>query len=120
MGEEKTNPFYNLPKKVWDVLLIIFIAVAIVSILTDGILFLYRVERVVKLALGITGIISAFIVLLLMLYSYIPAVKSKWEKQKIDAMLNDPRNAEYIAKYTQAKEDEVQKVEEDDTVSNEN
>ena len=120
MGETKTNPFYNLPKKVWDVLLIIFIAVAIVSILTDGILFLYRVERVVKLALGITGIISAFIVLLLMLYSYIPAVKTKWEKQKIDAMLNDPRNAEYIAKYTQAKEDEVQKVEEDDTVSNEN
>ena len=101
-------------------MLIIFIAVAIVSILTDGILFLYRVERVVKLALGITGIISAFIVLLLMLYSYIPAVKTKWEKQKIDAMLNDPRNAEYIAKYTQAKEDEVQKVEEDDTVSNEN
>ncbi len=120
MGDKKTNPFYNLPKKVWDVLLIIFIAVAIVSILTDGILFLYRVERVVKLALGITGIISAFIVLMLLLYSYIPAVKAKWEKQKIDAMLNDPKTAEYIAKYTQAKEDEVQKVEEDDTVSNEN
>ena len=119
MGDNKTNPFYNLPKKVWDVLLIIFIALAIVSILTDGILFLYRVEKVVKLALGITGIISAFIVLLLMLYSYIPAVKAKWEKQKIDAMLNDPRNAEYIAKYTQAKE-ETQEVEEDDTVSNEN
>ena len=119
MGDNKTNPFYNLPKKVWDVLLIIFIAVAVISILTDGILFLYRVERVVKLALGITGIISAFIVLLLMLYSYIPAVKTKWEKQKIDAMLNDPRNAEYIAKYAQAKE-ETQEVEEDDTVSNEN
>ena len=119
MGDNKTNPFYNLPKKVWDVLLIIFIAIAIISILTDGILFLYRVERVVKLALGITGIISAFIVLLLMLYSYIPAVKTKWEKQKIDAMLNDPRNAEYIAKYAQAKE-ETQEVEEDDTVSNEN
>ena len=34
-------------------------------------------------------------------------------------MLNDPKTAEYIAKYTQAKEED-QEVEEDNTVSNEN
>ncbi len=117
MGEEKNNPFYNFPKKVWEILLIIFIAIAIASILTDGILFLYRIERVVKLALGITGIISAFIVLLLLLYSYIPGVKNKWEKQKIEQMLNDPRNAEYIAKYAQASE-ETEDAEEENTDNN--
>jgi len=98
MEEKKDNAFYNLPKKVWDILVIVFMVIAIATILCDGLLFLYPVPRTTKLGVGLTGVVSAFIVLLLLIYSYIPKVKAKWDAQKIEQMINDPRNAEIIAK----------------------
>ena len=113
MEEKKDNAFYNLPKKVWDILVIIFMVVAIATVLCDGILFLYPVPRVAKLGVGLTGVASAFIVLLLLIYSYIPKVKAKWEAQRIESMVRDPRNAELIAKIQKDNEDAIKETLED-------
>ena len=100
MEEENVNSFYKMPKKVWDILVAIMLVIAIAAVICECVFYFVYVKKPVRLAIGIVGIMSAFFMVLLLVYSYLPKVKRIWEEQKIQIMLQDPRNQELIAKYT--------------------
>lgn len=100
MEEENVNSFYKMPKKVWDILVAIMLVIAIAAVICECVFYFVYVKKPIRLAIGIIGILSAFFMVLLLVYSYLPKVKQIWEEQKIQIMLQDPRNADLIAKYT--------------------
>ena len=98
--DENVNAFYKMPKKVWDILVSIMLVIAIAAVICECVFYFVYVKKPIRLAIGIVGIMSAFFMVLLLVYSYLPKVKKIWEEQKIQIMLQDPRNADLIAKYT--------------------
>ena len=98
--DENVNAFYKMPKKVWDILVAIMLVIAIAAVICECVFYFVYVKKPIRLAIGIVGIMSAFFMVLLLVYSYLPKVKKIWEEQKIQIMLQDPRNADLIAKYT--------------------
>ena len=98
--DENVNAFYKMPKKVWDILVAIMLVIAIAAVICECVFYFVYVKKPIRLAIGIVGIMSAFFMVLLLVYSYLPKVKKIWEEQKIQVMLQDPRNADLIAKYT--------------------
>ena len=100
MEEENVNSFYKIPKKVWDILVAIMLVIAIAAVICECVFYFVYVKKPIRLAIGIIGILSAFFMVLLLVYSYLPKVRQIWEEQKIQIMLQDPRNADLIAKYT--------------------
>ena len=111
--DENVNSFYKMPKKVWDILVAIMLVIAIAAVICECVFYFVYVKKPIRLAIGIVGIMSAFFMVLLLVYSYLPKVKKIWEEQKIQTMLQDPRNADLIAKYTsQNSQDEISEYEE--------
>ena len=111
--DENVNSFYKMPKKVWDILVAIMLVIAIAAVICECVFYFVYVKKPIRLAIGIVGIMSAFFMVLLLVYSYLPKVKKIWEEQKIQIMLQDPRNADLIAKYTsQNSQDEISEYEE--------
>ena len=113
MEEENVNSFYKMPKKVWDILVAIMLVIAIAAVICECIFYFVYVKKPVRLAIGIIGIMSAFFMVLLLVYSYLPKVKKIWEEQKIQVMLQDPRNQELIAKYTSKDSQDVDSIDEE-------
>lgn len=108
--EENVNSFYKMPKKVWDILVAIMLVVAIACVICECVFYFYYIKKPIRLGIGIVGIVSAFLMVLLLVYSYLPKVKKIWEEEKIEAMLQDPRNADLIAKYTSKDSDEDEEI----------
>ena len=112
--EENVNGFYKMPKKVWDILVAIMLVIAIACVICECVFYFYYIKKPIRLGIGIVGIISAFFMVLLLIYSYLPQVKKIWEEDKIEAMLQDPRNADLIAKYASKDSQEVDEVQFED------
>ena len=113
--DENVNSFYKMPKKVWDILVAIMLVIAIAAVICECVFYFVYVKKPIRLAIGIVGIMSAFFMVLLLVYSYLPKVKKIWEEQKIQIMLQDPRNADLIAKYTSQSSQEEDSLYEDST-----
>ena len=113
--DENVNSFYKMPKKVWDILVAIMLVIAIAAVICECVFYFVYVKKPIRLAIGIVGIMSAFFMVLLLVYSYLPKVKKIWEEQKIQTMLQDPRNADLIAKYTSQSSQEEDSLYEDST-----
>ena len=111
--DENVNAFYKMPKKVWDILVAIMLVIAIAAVICECVFYFVYVKKPIRLAIGIVGIMSAFFMVLLLVYSYLPKVKKIWEEQKIQIMLQDPRNADLIAKYTSQNSQEEDSLDEE-------
>ena len=116
MEEEKVNPFYKMPKSVWDILVAIMLVIAIACVICECVFYFYVIKKPIKLGIGIVGIISAFFMVLLLIYSYLPGVKKVWDEGKVQAMLQDPANAELIAKYTSSKDSKDVEIKDEDEI----
>ena len=111
--DENVNAFYKMPKKVWDILVASMLIIAIVCVICECAFYFVRgIPKTTRLAIGIVGIISAFFMVLLFIYSYLPKVKKIWEEEKIQIMLHDPKNAELIAKFASQNSQEEDSLDE--------
>ena len=114
MEEKNVNAFFKMPKKVWDILVAAMLIIAIACVICECAFYFVRgIPKTTRLAIGIVGIISAFFMVLLFVYSYLPKVKMIWEEEKIQIMLHDPKNAELIAKYTSQNSQNVDSIDEE-------